>query len=92
MPDESLISPNGGGAQELKPIVVTLTLTPTPAGYALHINHDPTIFPDTVIDACHRAARCYEQITLIQQLRGAAQAVVPYSEAELKRMKGGLLS
>ena len=87
------ISSNGGGApQELKPIVITLTLTPTPAGYAMAINHDPAIFPDTVMEACHRALRIYEQVALLQQMQRLQATPRVASEAELRRIVGGLSS
>lgn len=42
-------------------ITITLTLTPTPQGYHLKVSADPLdCYPETVVDACQRAATHYE--------------------------------
>ena len=56
-------SANGQPKQITVPdeIVVTLKLTQASGGLALFVSHDPHVFPDTVIELCHRAARVYER-------------------------------
>lgn len=58
--------------QENKDIQIVITLTPTPSGYRLNVGGNrPDLFPETIIEACHRAASFYERMllasTVIQQ-------------------------
>lgn len=76
MPDE--LTPQNGEAPS-GTIVITIALVPTPSGYAMQVNHPNELFPDTVIDACYRAARFYERLALVQQLGQTQPRVIPGS-------------
>ena len=69
------MSENGAPPDGPKPIVITLTLFPSPQGYAMQIGHDPSIFADQIIDACQRAARFYERIALMQAIEQRGQTL-----------------
>lgn len=58
--------------QENKDIQIIITLSPTPSGYRLNVGGNrPDLFPETIIEACYRAAAFYERMllasTIIQQ-------------------------
>lgn len=88
---DDLLNLNGGPPSELRPLVITLTLTPTAQGYVMGIQHDPQIFADQVIDACTRAARYYERIAIVQQMQ-ALQQQGRMTEEQLRRIQGRLMS
>lgn len=73
------LTPQNGEALPPGSFVIAITLVPTTSGYAMKIDHPPGLFPDTVIDACYRAARFYERLALVQQLGQAQPRVIPGS-------------
>lgn len=85
---EEVIGGNGAPpASEGKPIVITLTLFPTPHGYAIQVGHDPSIFEDQIIDACHRAARFYERVAMLREMQ-AMEAKAQQARAQMQRIQG----
>jgi hypothetical protein len=88
---EEIIGGNGAAPPEgPQPIVITLTLFPSPQGYAMQVHHDPKVFADQIIDACQRAARFYERIALLQEMQ-AMDAKAQQARAQMQRIQGRIV-
>lgn len=63
---------NGTPAPTPGVITITLTLTPSLQGYHLHVATDPVnAYPESVVEACRRAASFYEQQATAHATAGA---------------------
>jgi hypothetical protein len=75
-------------------IRITISLIPGPAGYLMRLDHPPTIFRETVVDACMRVARWYGHLELLDLMASRAKAGLALQEEvrNLERLRGrGLL-
>lgn len=80
--DEALTKPPALES-DMPKIVITITLTPGPGGYAMMVDGQPAdgVQADTVIDACLRAARYYEALQLQHAMKTTFLEVITQQHA-----------